>query len=500
MKHIAIRFLLIALALMLGLSGVACASQPEDSQNQQTPSTDNQPQEGTESKEEEEPQILPDVEMKDYNYTLSVMHWTCGEVNEFYTPWSEICPPEDVTGPIGDIIEDAIYDRTGWLEENYGITLTNMYQEHAALPTQVANLISSGSDEFQVLVEFGFDAQRIMGKNYFLDLSLVPNIDFSKPWWIKESVEQLALGEFVEVAASDLLVLDKGATSLIFYNIPMADDLGLGNLYEMVDNGEWTIEELAACAELAYIDNGNDARDEYDIYGIVNGDDPVLDLYTGAGMRFIARDDDGEYYFSYGFEEETLEVMTTVLEEIMYQDFFWNTWLTRDSVSEQPSFKDGDSLFNVSMAKSCNSLRNMEDSYGILPIPKYDEYQENYYSRVNNYHDSLISVFNTAGDPEAVGAALEVLSYYSYYNIYPQFYEVVIQGRGTRDEESMRMLDIIFSTRTYDLGLIYGTEGFTDQVLRYTAHGDTNLSSFVASWENKLNTVMKALNELASDY
>ena len=500
MKHTAIRFLLIALALMPGLSGVACASQPEDSQDQQTPSTDNQPQEGTEPEEEEEPQILPDVEMKDYNYTLSVMHWTSGEVNELYSPWSEICPPDDVTGPIGDIIEDAIYDRTGWLEENYGITLTNMYQEHAALPTQVANLISSGSDEFQVLIEFGFDAQRIMGKNYFLDLSLVPNVDFSKPWWVKESVEQLALGEFVEVAASDLLVLDKGATSLIFYNIPMADDLGLGNLYEMVDDGEWTIEELAACAELAYIDNGNDARDEYDIYGIVNGDDPVLDLYTGAGMRFIARDDDGEYYFSYGFEEETLEVMTTVLEEIMYQDFFWNTWLTRDSVSEQPSFKDGESLFNVSMAKSCNSLRDMEDSYGILPIPKYDEYQESYYSRVNNYHDSLISVFNTAGDPEAVGAALEVLSYYSYYNIYPQFYEVVIQGRGTRDEESMRMLDIIFSTRTYDLGLIYGTEGFTDQVLRYTAHGDTNLSSFVASWENKLNTVMKALNELASDY
>ena len=152
------------------------------------------------------------------------------------------------------------------------------------------------------------------------------------------------------------------------------------------------------------------------------------------------------------------------------------------------------------MAKGCNSLRDMEDSYGILPIPKYDEYQDSYYSRVNNYHDSLIAVFNTAGDPEAVGAALEVLSYYSYYNIYPQFYEVVIQGRGTRDDDSRRMLDIIFSTRTYDLGLIYGTEGFSDQVLRYTAKGDTNLASFIATWESKLDKIMEELNELASTY
>jgi hypothetical protein len=375
-----------------------------------------------------------------------------------------------------------------------------MYQEHATLPTQVANLISSGSDEYQVLIEFGFDAQRIMGKNYFLDMSVVPNIDFEKPWWIKESVEQLAIGEFVELAASDLLILDKGATSLIFYNIPMADDLGISNLYELVDEGEWTIEALAECAELAYMDDGNDLRDEFDTFGIINGDDPVLDLYAGAGMRFIDRYSDGEYFFSYGFDEETLDVMSYILEEVMYQEFFWNSWLTRDSVTEQPSFKDGRSLFNVSMAKGCNSLRDMEDSYGILPIPKYDEYQDSYYSRVNNYHDSLIAVFNTAGDPEAVGAALEVLSYYSYYNIYPQFYEVVIQGRGTRDDDSRRMLDIIFSTRTYDLGLIYGTEGFTDQVLRYTAKGDTNLASFMATWESKLEKIMEELNELASTY
>ena len=498
MKHIALRMLLLALALLLCFGTVACADQTDEPDDTKTPTGDEQT---PEDEEPEEEQILPDVELMDYDYTLSVMHWTNEGAHENYNPWNEICPADGVTGQIGDIIEDAVFDRTGWIKENYGITITNMYQEHVALPSQVANLISSGSDEYQVLVEFGFDAQRVMGKNYFLDMSVVPNIDFEKPWWVKESIEQLSIGEFVELAASDLLILDKGATSMVFYNIPMADDLGLGNLYELVDNGEWTIEALAECAELAYMDDGNDQRDEFDTFGIINGDDPVLDLYIGAGMHFIARNADDEYYYSYGFDEGTLDVMTTILEEVMYQDFFWNGWLTRNEVTaNQPSFKDGQSLFNVSMAKACNSLRDMEDSYGILPIPKYDEYQESYYSRVNNYHDSLLGVFNTAGNPEAVGAALEVLSYYSYYNIYPQFYEVVIQGRGTRDDDSRRMLDLIFSTRTYDLGVIYDPNGFSDQVLRYTAKGDTNLASFIATWESKLTKAMEDLNELASTY
>ena len=409
MKNTLLRVLLLLLALTLCFGVVACANEntPDDKQEGTQGST-----EGTDPDEPEEERILPDVEQMDYAYTLNVMHWMVGEDPEAWCPWNEICPADGVTGPIGDIIEDEIFDRAGWLEENYGITLTNVYQSHANIPTVVANLLSSGSDEYQVLIEFSYDAQRVMGKNYFLDLAVLPNIDLTKPWWVQESVEQLAIGEFVELAASDLLILDKGATSMVFYNIPMADDLGLDNLYTLVDDGEWTIAALAEFAEQAYRDDGNDQRDQYDIYGILNGDDPVLDMYAGAGMKFIDRDADGNYYYSYGSEEQTLEVMTTILEDIMYQDFFWNSWLTRNEVTEdQPSFKNGMGLFNFGMAKSCNTYREMEDAYGILPVPKYDAYQDRYYSRVNNYHDSLIGVFNTAGAPEKVGAALEVMSY-----------------------------------------------------------------------------------------
>ncbi len=498
MKTKLTRALLLLLSLVLCFGLYACAEPGEG----EKPDSGNTPGNNQEPDGEKEPEILPDVEIKNYDYTLGVMHWTNEGAHEAYIPWNEIAPAEGVTGPIGDIIEDKVFDRTGWLKENYGITIDYYYQPHVEIPTVVSNLIQSGSDEYQVLVEFGFDAQRVMGKNYFLDLRVVDNIDLYKPWWVEESIENLAIGDFVEFAASDLLVLDKAATCMIFYNIPMAEDLGLNNLYSLVEDYEWTIEELAEAAEQAYIDDGNDKRDEFDTYGMICGDDPVHGLYIGAGMKFIARDADDEYYYSYGSDEQTLEVMTTILEDVMYQDFLWNGWLTRNDVSgdSQPTFKKGQALFTFGMAKGCNSMRDMEAAYGILPVPLYDSDQEQYYSQVSGYHDSLIAVFNTAGDPAAVGAALEVLSYYSYYNIYPSFYEVVIQGRGTRDEESRDMLDLIFSTRTYDLGLVYDPEGFSDKVLRFTATGGSDLASFIGEWESKLNSAMDKLNELASTY
>jgi hypothetical protein len=189
--------------------------------------------------------------------------------------------------------------------------------------------------------------------------------------------------------------------------------------------------------------------------------------------------------------------MTSILEDLMYQDFYWNDSLMK---GPHPTFENGGALFNMLTARGCTTYRAMEDAYGILPVPKYDAYQEQYYSMVNPYSDSLIAVINTAGELETVGATLELMGYYSYYNIYPDFYDVVIHGRGTRDEESRRMLNLVFSNRTYDLGLVYDPLGFSDTVLRYTATGNSNLTSFIQSWESRLENTVKTLNEMADSY
>ena len=255
-------------------------------------------------------------------------------------------------------------------------------------------------------------------------------------------------------------------------------------------------------AALAHEDNGDDTWDHNDIYGISNGDDPVHNLYIGSGNHFIKKNEDGEFYYSYRNDEETTDVMITILEDVMYADWFWNSWLKRDLGGDyQPKFDDGKALFSFNKAKGCLTLRDMVDDYGILPIPKYTAEQDQYYSQVSNYHDSLFAIpMSALGNTEIIGAAIELMSYYSYYNIYNDFFEIVIQNRGTRDAESKEMLGLIFSTRTYDMGLLYDPVGISDQVLRFTNTGTTGVISFWDGFASKLEEAINDLNALAEKY
>ena len=499
MKHVPFyRYIAAMLALLMLLSCAALVSCAEDvSDDPQDIQDPTQDPSGAEEEEKEEPRVMPDVPDGMYDYTVKIMHWL---INGHDFIWEETCPDEDIASYTGDLIADDIFDRTAWMEENYGIVIEKGYQEHVAMPTAVANMISSGSDDYQMQIEFGFGAQRAFGKNYYLDLSTLDYIDFEKPWWVDSVVNELRIGDYVEFALSDMLLLDKASTSLMFYNIRMATDLGITGLYEDVENKEWTIERLAEYAELALADDGDGEWTQTDTYGIIGGDDPTHNFYIGAGKHFLTKDANGEYYYEYGSDEDTIEIMTVILEDLMYQDFYWNTWAHRNDDTSLLGFDTGSSLFLASVARECNGLRQMEDAYGILPNPLYDEYQDQYYSQINNYRDSILSVFSTAGDPNKVAAAIELMSYYSYYEIYPDFYEVVIQGRGTRDAESREMLDIIFSNRTYDLTFVFDPFGLSDEILRFPANQNSNLASFLAARESKMESALEQLVELRDQY
>ena len=513
MKTNLLRVLLVALALVLCLGLFAACKDPEQNPDDKPTTDDTQKPTDDPNQDPNDPpkeeEVAPSVPTGTSfagleNNVVNVLHYTNEGAHEAYIPWDEICPSTGMDISPGDYVGDMIYDRTAWLEENYGIVMGCEYLAHGPdFVTRVRTIIETNSQDYQMIDYFAFGAQKLMGQEYFLNMNDIEYIDFEDPWWVDSAIEALSLGDYVEFGASDMLLLDKGATTLIYYNIGMAEDLGIDDLYDLVRNGDWTIEALAEYAALALNDdNGDDVYDHNDTFGISNGDDPVHNLYIGSGYKFIAKNEDGEFYYQYRTDEETTDVMITILEEVMYADWYWNSWIKRDLGKDyQPKFSEGKALFSFDKAKGCLTLRTMEEDYGILPIPKYSSEQDQYYSQVSNYHDSLFAVpMSALGNTEIIGAAIELMSYYSYYNIYNDFFEIIIQNRGPRDGESKEMLNLIFDTRTYDMGLLYDPVGISDQVLRFTNTGTTGVVSFWDGYASKLEEAIDALNELAEKY
>jgi len=99
--------------------------------------------------------------------------------------------------------------------------------------------------------------------------------------------------------------------------------------------------------------------------------------------------------------------------------------------------------------------QGMESDFGIVPLPKYDEAQDKYYSLVNSYTGALLGVPKSAENLDRVSIILEALSAESRYTLQPAYYDITLQRKYARDEESEAMLDIIFGSRVYDIGSTY---------------------------------------------
>ena len=129
----------------------------------------------------------------------------------------------------------------------------------------------------------------------------------------------------------------------------------------------------------------------------------------------------------------------------------------------------------------------MESDFGVVPLPKWDETQERYYTPSDS---NAFGTLVTAKSPEAVGAYLEMGSSYGHRNLIPLFFDKELKAKLARDPESAEMFDLILSSSTYDLG-INAYQGSVNQELRFGFLDGKDLASFVEEIKPKINGVLE---------
>lgn len=130
------------------------------------------------------------------------------------------------------------------------------------------------------------------------------------------------------------------------------------------------------------------------------------------------------------------------------------------------------------------ALRDMDSDFGILPYPKFDEAQENY---VSQDWGGLMCVPTSIQNPEMVGSVIELLAYFSEETVIPAYYDVTLDGKIARDEDTIAMLDIIFDTIAYEIGGNYFgfSSGFNDLFYTMGSLVIQKKSADFASWYAK---------------
>ena len=484
-----ISFLLCICILLVAFASCGSSTDPsnEASGDPQKQDTESLTESATETEARLQP-LVPDVK---YDRDFNFLHWDVGNagVGGGWVVWEEIFADKMV----GDTLNDAIYNRNTYINEKYGVNITNTYRDIGAVNETVKLMHTSGSQDYDAILQRSVQVGGILTGGFLHNLQDMTYMNLSSPWWNQDSISSLAMGKLNQFIASDITVLDKSATACVQFNAKVADEhkAAVGDLYEQVDNGEWTFERFVEiCDEVgADLDNDGKRNGEGDLVAFYCGDDPIHFLYNAAGLRFMDHDSDG--YFEYKFNSQvSFDTLETIFTDLMYADFFHNNVV--DGSYGVDKFRNNEQLFRMGFVKNASQLRDMESDYGILPIPMFNNDQDEFYSEVSPHHDSIMFICNSIVDTSFVSAVLESLACESYYTVSPVFYDVIITGRSVRDEQSKRMLELIFSTRVYDAGLIFDMNSFGGVVLRHTK---THTTGFASLWEKNQSAVEAKLDE-----
>ena len=83
------------------------------------------------------------------------------------------------------------------------------------------------------------------------------------------------------------------------------------------------------------------------------------------------------------------------------------------------------------------------------------------------------------------------MGYYAQQYITPAFVEQSIKLKGVRDEDSMKMINLILDTQTFDVGLIFEWGGMSQMLREMGASNETNLASRWETIKEKAETALK---------
>lgn len=486
------------LAMLLALSLTAtillsCTQSPTETQEEtQTPET-NLPE------ETDEVRITPDL--PDITFDGADFRFYQFENGERYPYFREILV-EEVNG---EPVNDAVYERNNIIEDRYKVKITFRDDPYGTFAQNIRNYVNADEDVYDVMLPMGHVAAAVYTSNVFYNLRDINYLDFEKPWWDQNSLDSFTLSGYTPFAVSDMLLNAKTVTSTVLFNKKLAEDFHVGNLYDEVYNNNWTIETMINKGKMVSQDlNGDGKYDDNDLFGIITGDEAVLAFFHSAGGRIADTDSDGNPILTFKSDYNFTAIMY-YLEELMFDPILTrNNTAVPNSVPAIDMFKADQGLFLINILTATQYLRDMESDFGILPIPKYMDTQENYSNTVSVFEGSLIGVPINTRNLEMIGVIVEAMSAESKYTVIPALYDTVFKGKSTRDQDSVAMLDIILNSMAYDVGQYLGLAGFEDRFLRITGNVQqyvnpgypertSNIASFYATYESMLNAELEEL-------
>jgi hypothetical protein len=373
------------------------------------------------------------------NYTDAALGWALKKI--------------DSNENIGEIVNDAIYLRNQKIEERFNCLIEEI--EVSDVLGTFKNSVTAGDAIYDIgqINDEGINNLNTAG--VLITWETMPYVNLEEPWWNKDANDTFQINGKQYAAVGDFNLSEYSKSYIYFFNKDMYKTIHpVNELYGYVKNGAWTVDKLVDTAKEFSADiNGDGVFDTQDQYGLIQTPKVHISLLvTGAGVKYVDIDADGNPYFAIPGNTRSINVLQKLFEMHVGGNWYYRTSTALGGV-ETEQFQNNQALFLAATMWSTEAIRQFEIDIGILPAPKFEESQENYYSITVSGLVSALPKTLTTERSELVSILLEAMAFDSRINLLPVYKNVVLQTKYARDEESSEMIDVIFNSQTFDLGV-----------------------------------------------
>lgn len=388
----------------------------------------------------------------------------------------------------GDLLSSALIQRVSDVEARFDI----MVDQRVFLDQldRFRNPIFSGVAEFDVANVRCIQALTLWQEGLLTDADTLPYIDTEKDYWSKSINDSISINHRNYTLLGDMVISSYDLTYALLFNQTLVADNSLGNLYELVNSGGWTVETMFNMMKTVARDVDSDGEmTENDIYGYIAHSKNVLpNFWIAAGEKSIVKNENDEPVVAMG-QERFINVVQRVFE------ITWDAKTYRKPVDERVAdlpidlinlFVSNQALFMDTSFYYIMQLNGLTSNFGVIPYPKLDSTQSQYYSRLSYYNAPVVPICNT--ELEKTGALLEYFNYISHKIVIPVYYERILKLNSVPDEETSEMLDFIFKIRVTDIGDTTLCNDIRDAfVYDMFRENDRNLVSKISEAESALS-------------
>jgi ABC-type glycerol-3-phosphate transport system substrate-binding protein len=261
----------------------------------------------------------------------------------------------------------------------------------------------------------------MIAEGYFLNLHEIEGLHLNEAWWDAVVAENTTIHDCTFTATSPMHMMPYDSAWILFFNQDMMEQNDMELPYQLVRDGKWTLDTFHeyVMSSSEDVDGSGDYTTD-DLYGLICNAGAAASFLAGSNAHIIVVDDTGAVTINQS--EHLFNALDQFFVKFMDKGNHAVVVAERKFGYDETDtiFPAGRGLFRLDMVDAINDMRKqMEDDFGVLPIPKYDEAQKSYYNLYNTAHATGYSIPITEEDPEMIGRILDLMGYYSEGTVYP---------------------------------------------------------------------------------